>query len=92
MYPIDEHDRVVELDSIPKPVTGAPEPIVVADEQAVVVSLQNRTFRTFHRSARNILLKDFTWPTLTCLVLPTTKPSKATRCGIVVSVSTAFIV
>jgi len=38
MYPIDENDRVVELDGIPKPVTGAPEPIVVADEQAVVVS------------------------------------------------------
>jgi hypothetical protein len=38
MYPIDERDRVVELDDIPKPVTGAPEPIVVADEQAVVVS------------------------------------------------------
>jgi hypothetical protein len=38
MYPIDEHDRVIELDGIPKPVTGTPEPIVVADEQAVVVS------------------------------------------------------
>lgn len=38
MYAIDEQDRVVEVDSIPKPVTGAPEPIVVADEHAVVVS------------------------------------------------------
>lgn len=27
MYPIDERDRVVELQDIPKPVTGAPEPI-----------------------------------------------------------------
>lgn len=40
MYPIDEHDRVVELDGIPKPNSGAPEPIVVADEQAVVVSYE----------------------------------------------------
>jgi hypothetical protein len=38
MYSIDEHDRVVELQGIPKPVTGVPEPIVLADEQAVVVS------------------------------------------------------
>src|SRR3569833_1602594 len=43
MYSVDELDRVVELDSIPKPEPGAPEPIVVADEQAVVVS-----YRTAH--------------------------------------------
>lgn len=38
MYPIDEHDRVIALDDIPTPVTGAPEPVVVGDEQSVVVS------------------------------------------------------
>jgi hypothetical protein len=38
MYSVDEHDRVVALDTVPKPETGAPEPIVVADELAVVVS------------------------------------------------------
>jgi len=38
MYDVDEHDRVVELNDIPKPVTGVPEPVVVADEQAVVLS------------------------------------------------------
>ncbi len=38
MYLIDEHDRVAKLDDIPKPVTGTPEPIVVADEHAVVLS------------------------------------------------------
>jgi len=37
MYPGDERDRVVPLDDIPKPETGAPEPIVIADEQAVVL-------------------------------------------------------
>lgn len=37
MYPVDEHDRVVPLDGIPKPETGAPEPVVIADEQAVVL-------------------------------------------------------
>jgi hypothetical protein len=37
MYPVDEHDRVVPLEGIPKPEPGAPEPIVIADEQAVVL-------------------------------------------------------
>jgi hypothetical protein len=38
MYAVDEHDRIVELTDIPRPVTGVPEPIVVADEQGVVLS------------------------------------------------------
>lgn len=47
MYAIDEHDRVVELDDIPKPVTGAPDPIVVANEHAVVVSYVTEYPKTF---------------------------------------------
>jgi hypothetical protein len=38
VYVVDEHDRIVELADIPKPATGDPSPIVIADEQAVVLT------------------------------------------------------
>jgi hypothetical protein len=38
MYPIDERDRVVELTDIPKAVADVPSPIVLADENGVVLS------------------------------------------------------
>ena len=91
MHPVDENDRVVELDDIPKPVTGAPEPIVVADEQAVVVS-----YVTDYPQFRNDLPKfcsvRFHLARTHLLVLPTMNLLRATRYGIVALVSTGFFV
>lgn len=38
MYEIDEHDRVVELTNLPQSSIGAPMPIILADEHAVLVA------------------------------------------------------
>ncbi len=38
MYPIDERDKVVELTDLPKPCGGAPMPLVVADEDKLLLS------------------------------------------------------
>jgi hypothetical protein len=32
MYPVDEHDTVVEIGDVPRPDIGAPLPLVVADD------------------------------------------------------------
>jgi hypothetical protein len=85
MYPIDERDRVGELDGIPKPVTGAPEPIVVADEQAVVVSYVAEYPKKFC-SVRFHLAHTHLFGA------PTTKLLRATHYGIVASVFTGFFV
>ncbi len=38
MYAVDELDRVVELSVLPRPDSGAPEPLVVAKEHGVALS------------------------------------------------------
>ena len=38
MYEIDDKDRIVALDAIPKPDAGAPMPMVVANERRLIVS------------------------------------------------------
>jgi hypothetical protein len=38
MYQVDEHDRVVELEDVPQSSTGAPIPLVLADERRVVLA------------------------------------------------------
>ena len=38
MYPIDERDRLGELPNVPKPEPGAPCPILLAEENRLVVS------------------------------------------------------
>lgn len=38
MYKADQLDRVVVLEGIPQPTSGVPEPCVVANEHAVVIS------------------------------------------------------
>ena len=37
MYPIDERDVVVELNDVPKPRGGAPMPLVLADDDVILV-------------------------------------------------------
>ena len=37
MYPIDERDLVVELNDVPKPRGGAPMPLVLADDDVILV-------------------------------------------------------
>jgi hypothetical protein len=38
MYPVDEHDRVVEIGDIPQCDVGAPCPVVFSDESATIVA------------------------------------------------------
>jgi hypothetical protein len=38
VYPIDERDKVFELPDVPKPCGGAPMPLVVADEDVLLLS------------------------------------------------------
>lgn len=38
MYPIDERDIVLEVDDVPKPRGGAPMPLVLADDNLLVLS------------------------------------------------------
>lgn len=42
MYSVDELDRVVELDTIPKPEVGAPSPVLRADEREACISYFTR--------------------------------------------------
>ncbi len=38
MYPVDDQDRVVELDGVPQSDVGAPEPIVLCDESKILLA------------------------------------------------------
>src|SRR5215472_2586698 len=38
MYEVDENDRVVTLEDIPKSCAGSPEPLILANEQRVVLA------------------------------------------------------
>lgn len=42
MYTVDERDRVVELDSVPQPDVGAPEPFVLSDEYCILLVYYTR--------------------------------------------------
>jgi hypothetical protein len=69
MYPIDENDRVVELDGIPKPVTGAPEPIVVASWRSADVLFREISSRPYPTCL--VLVQRNRLPTLTgCHEIP----------------------
>jgi hypothetical protein len=43
IYTVDKHDRVRELDDVPLPNPGAPEPLVLADEATLVVAYLTET-------------------------------------------------
>jgi hypothetical protein len=38
MYEVDEHDAVVEIDTVPQPSVGAPTPVVLSDEHTLVLA------------------------------------------------------
>jgi hypothetical protein len=38
MYPVDRHDRVVELTEAPRPSVGAPLPVALADEARLLLA------------------------------------------------------
>jgi hypothetical protein len=38
MYPVDRHDRVVELTEVPRPSVGAPLPVALADEGRLLLA------------------------------------------------------
>lgn len=45
MYPVDERDKVIELDQVPQSSVGAPLPIVLSDEHKVLLAYILEGFR-----------------------------------------------